>query len=147
MRSLIAAAAIVAATCTGIAAQAADPAIAKVAQRYQEAFNRGDAKGVAALHAPDVLRVLPDGRLLTGRAAVEQELAALFAGSLKGARLTLRPGATRPLSADAALIEGTYEIVGSTSTLRGRYLNTVERKGGEWLLASVTSIHDTAAGK
>ena len=125
-------------------AQPANPALEKLADDYQVAVNKADAKAVAALYTADAWRVGPNGQLITGRAAIEQDYAGAFAGPLKGAKLTLRPGKTQMVTADVALIEGSYELVGGAGG-KGRYLNTVKREGSQWLLATVVAIPETAA--
>jgi hypothetical protein len=57
--------------------------------------------------------------------------------------LTLRPGRTQSLTADVAVIEGTYEVAGSGNPAKGRYVNTVMREGKEWRLAVVVTVPDT----
>lgn len=121
------------------AAQQADPAIEKIARSYEAAFNKGDAKAIAALHTPDAVRMLPDGRILTGRAAIEKAYADAFAGELKGATLKIGPGATSKLAADVTSTTGTYELTGGKTPGQGRYLNTLKREGGQWLLATVAT--------
>jgi uncharacterized protein (TIGR02246 family) len=124
--------------------QAVDPAVLKIADDYQVVFNKADAKAVAALYTADALRIGPGGQLQTGRPAIEKEYAGGFAGTLKGSKLTLHQGAAKALTADIALIEGTYEVTGGGSPGKGRYLNTVKREAGRWLLASVVTVPDTA---
>jgi ketosteroid isomerase-like protein len=36
-------------------AQRADPELQKVIEQYEQAFNKGDAKAIAALYTPDAL--------------------------------------------------------------------------------------------
>ena len=127
---------VVAGTCVALAAQKADPAIVKLADQYQAAFNKGDAKALAALYTAEALRVTPSGELLAGRAAIGQDYLANLAGPFKGTKLTLRSGRTQTLKPDVALIEGTYEVIGGKTPIRGRYLNTVVQDGGRYERAS-----------
>lgn len=125
--------------CVALAAQKPDPGIQKLADQYQSAFNKGDSKGLAALYTADALRVTPTGNLVAGRAAIEENYAANLAGPFKGAKLTLTPGRTQLLKPDVALIEGTFDIAGA-APLKGRYLNTIVREGGQWRLASTVTV-------
>jgi uncharacterized protein (TIGR02246 family) len=125
-------------------AQKADPDAQKLADDYQTAFNNGDVKAIMALYAPDAMRLGPDGMLLKGNAAIEKGYTAGFAGPLKGTKLTLQQGATQVHSADVKVIEGRYTATG-TSTLSGRYVNTIVKKGGAWKLATVVTIPDPPA--
>ena len=125
--------------CVALAAQKPDPGIQKLADQYQAAFNKGDSKGLAALYTADALRVTPTGNLVASRAAIEKDYAANLAGAFKGAKLTLTPGRTQLLKPDVALIEGTFDVAGATA-IKGRYLNTIVREGGQWRLASVVTV-------
>src|SRR5688500_1881120 len=94
--------------CVALGAQKPDADIQKLADQYQTAFNKGDAKAVTALYTADALRVTPSGKLVSGKPAIEKDYAENFAGPFKGAKLTLHPGRTQNLKADVALIEGTF---------------------------------------
>lgn len=126
----------------------ADSEMQKLAEDYTAAWNKGDAKAVAALHARDAIQITPDGRVNVGRAEIEKSLQEAFAGPSKGARLTVRMGRTSQISADVRTSEGTYEITGMTAApaakapgaTRGRFLNTIVREGGRWLIASSAII-------
>jgi uncharacterized protein (TIGR02246 family) len=121
-------------------AQSSDPALEQLAKDYETAFNKGDAKALAGLYAMDALRVTPMGQLLTGRLAIEQDYLTNLAGPFKGTKLLLHPGRTQALTADVALIEGTYEVTGGKAPVKGRYLNTATKQGGRWRLASVVTV-------
>jgi uncharacterized protein (TIGR02246 family) len=123
-----------------------DAAFQQLASTYEAAFNKGDVKGVARLYTADALRIMPDGRFLTGLPAIEKSYVEAFAGPFKGATLTLRPGTSRTLTSDVALIEGTYEVATPAGPIKGRYLNTLMRQGGAWKLASVVTVPETPAG-
>jgi uncharacterized protein (TIGR02246 family) len=131
--------------CVALAAQKPDAEIQKLADSYQAAFNKGDAKALTA-HTAGSLRVTPAGKLLTGRAEIEKDFAESFAGPFKGAKLTLSAGRTQTLKPDVALSEGTFAVAGPTP-LQGRYLNTLVREGGQWRLASVVTVPLAAGSK
>jgi uncharacterized protein (TIGR02246 family) len=131
--------------CSALAyAQKPDPDGQKIADQYQAAFNKGDVKSIMALYADDSLRVNPDGGIAKGKAAIEKWYVDSFAGPLKGSQLTLTPGTTMTVSADTKVIEGRYAVAGATP-LAGRYVNTLVRKGGQWLMASVVPVPDQPA--
>jgi uncharacterized protein (TIGR02246 family) len=125
-------------------ARQADADMQKVADQYQAAYNKADAKTLAAMYAADAHRLGPDGQLLKGRAAIEKSYVDGFAGPFKGSKLTLTQGATQTLTPDVKVIEGRYTVAGAV-TITGRYVNTVIRKGGQWLLATVVTRPDTPA--
>ena len=127
----------------GIAgAQKPDPDGQKIADQYTAAFNKGDAKGVAALYTTSAVRMGPDGQLHMGRAAIEKAYTDAFAGPTKGATLTITVGSSQVVTPDVKIMEGTYRTTGGTNPGGGRYVNTMARQGGTWLLASVVTIPD-----
>jgi len=142
-RRLTAAAAFLTIT-VALTAQTADPEIAKLVTQYQASYNKNDGKALAAMYTADALRVGPTGQLIAGRAAIEKDYLANFAGPFKGTKLTLRPGRTQVVKPDVALIEGTYEVSGAAAPVKGRYVNTLVRDGGQWRLASVVTIPELA---
>jgi len=72
-----------------VSAQKADADAQKIADGYSAAFNKADAKAIAALYATAGTRLGPDGQLVSGRDAIEKVYVDGFAGALKGAKLTL----------------------------------------------------------
>jgi uncharacterized protein (TIGR02246 family) len=139
--------AVALAVCTAASAQSKDADIQKVLDHYQAAFNNADSKAIGALYTADAIRVGPDGQLLSGRAAIEQSYAEGFAGPLKGSTLTIQSGRIQMVTSDVKLSEGRFSAGGSGSPTTGRYVNTLVRQGGQWLLASVVTIPDTASGR
>jgi uncharacterized protein (TIGR02246 family) len=129
-----------------VSAQKADPDAQKLADQYTAAFNKGDAKAVAALYAVNGTRLGPDGTLIAGRATIEKNYADGFAGPLKGSTLTLQQGATHAVTPDVKIMEGRYSAT-SIAPVKGRYVNTIVRQGKTWLLASVVTIPDPPAPK
>ena len=128
---------------TSALGQQADAEMQKLTDQYVAAFNKGDVKALGALHTTDAIRVTQTGELLVGRAAIEQDFTTGLAGPLKGAKLAVTPGKVQSLNPDVRLTEGTYEVSGSGTALKGRYLNTVVRQGGQWRLASIATILTT----
>jgi uncharacterized protein (TIGR02246 family) len=121
-------------------AQGADPGLEKLRRSYEQAWARGDAAAVAAHYAENALSVNADG-VQQGRAAVQAMLAKNFAGPWKGATLVVRLGKSQPLGPDTVLHEGTYEVQGLKApdgkplSIKGSYLNTLVKKGGDYLIA------------
>ena len=119
-----------------------DAGITKLLKDYEAAFNKGDAKAIAALYTSDAWRVTPDGRLHVGQAAIQGDYEVAMAGPTKGAKGTLHHGKTRAISPDVSLVEGTSEVTMSSGTFKGRYLNTLVRQGDQWRLASGVFVAD-----
>jgi uncharacterized protein (TIGR02246 family) len=144
MRKISWVAALVLVTLTAVVgAQKPDADAAKLAVQYIAAFNKGDAKALTALYTADATRLGPDGQLLTGRAAVEKSYADSFAGPLKGSTLALQQGRTQAITPDVKIMEGRFTVA-AAAPLTGRYVNTIVRQGGSWLLASVVTVPDPA---
>ncbi len=128
-------------------AQKADPDTEKLADQYSAAFNKGDAKALAALYAANGTRLGPEGVLISGRATIEKNYADGFAGPLKGSTLTLQQGATHAVTQDVKVMEGRFTTATGIAPVKGRYVNTVVRQGKTWLLASVVTIPDLPTPK
>jgi uncharacterized protein (TIGR02246 family) len=127
-------------------AQKADPDAQKLADQYSAAFSKADAKALAALYTADATRLGPDGQLINGRAAIEKAYVDGFAGPLKGSKLTLQQGRVQVVTPDVKVMEGRFATDG-VAAVKGRYVNTIVRQGGHWLLATVVTIPDLPAAK
>ena len=127
-----------------VSAQKPDPDAQKLADAYQAAFNKGDAKALAALYAAEATRVGPDAQLIVGRAAIEKLYTDGFAGLLKGSTLALQPGTTHAVTPTVKVMEGRY-TTGGAAAGKGRYINTIIRQGSSWLIASLVTIPDPPA--
>ena len=128
---------------TSALGQQADAEMQKLTDQYVAAFNKGDVKALGALHTADAIRVTQTGELIVGRVAIEQDFTTGLAGPFKGAKLTVTPGKVQSLSADVRLSEGTYQVTAGGTALKGRFLNTLVRQGGQWRLASMATISTT----
>ena len=111
-----------------VSAQKPDPDAQKLADAYQAAFNKGDAKALTALDASEAARVGPDAQLIIGRAAIEKLYTDGFAGLLKGSTLELQQGTTHAVTPTVKIMEGRY-ATGGAAAGKGRYINTIIRQG------------------
>src|SRR5258708_8232941 len=73
-----------------------EAAITKMAEAFVEAFQKGDAKAVAAFWTPDGDYVDPTGRVLQGRPAIEKEFQNLFPENKALTLPTKHPPLTSP---------------------------------------------------
>jgi len=134
-------------------AQSSDPAMDKLAADWAAAFAKGDAKTLASLYTENAIRVTPEGGKVVGRDAIAKEFATNFAGAWKGAKIKINVGKVEHVSPDIAVSEGTYEVMGVTGPdgkpmpLMGKYLNTVVKKNGAWVLASNAAVTPPAPPK
>jgi len=116
----------------------AAPAKGQRAQEFIAAFNRGDAKAVAAFWAPDADYVDQVGREIKGRAAIEKLYEKVFA-ERKGAKLNIYLTSTRLVSPDVSLEDGITEVTpadGGPGTA-ARFAAVLVKKDGKWYIESL----------
>lgn len=131
-------------------AQAKDPALDKLAADWAAAFAKGDAKALAGFYTDDAVRSSQEAGTTIGRAAIEKEFAANFAGPWKGATIAIKVGSSRPVGTDIAVNEGTWEVSGTgpdgkPTTMSGHYVNTIVKRAGAWAIASNAVIPSAPA--
>ena len=115
-----------------------EEAIRETARLFVEAFNRADAKAIAALVTESAEYVTADGRVLRGRVAIQEDFVAFF---------DQNPGLQIALSIDSLRLLGPSIAIedGRTWTLRApvgapkisRYTTVHSKQNGRWLVASV----------
>jgi uncharacterized protein (TIGR02246 family) len=116
-----------------------EAAIRKSAASYTEAFNKHDAKGLAAHWSPDAVYLNPiSGEEAVGHDAIEKEFAAVL-DQLKGAKLETKIDAVRFVSPNVAVENGKAIVTAaegkpSESTYTAIYV----KRDGKWLLDRVT---------
>jgi len=143
---LAVATAVLATGLTSATAQTKDPALDKMVADWSAAFGRGDAKALGSFYTDNAIRVSPDGGTVLGRAAIEKEFAGHFAGPWKGATIKILVGSVQSLGPDTSAAEGTYEVTPkgpdgkALPPVKGRYLNTMVKKNGAWVLASNAAV-------
>ena len=129
-----------------VIAQQPDPEVQKISDAYMQAWGKGDGKAIAALYTPNGVRAGSDGQLYRGRDAIAQGFAKAFGGPYEGSKLTLKTDSDQVITPDGVRITtGTFEVTGvnnppAGASLRGRFVNTVVRQDGQWMLASTAAI-------
>ena len=113
----------------------------KIADAFSAAWAKGDAKGIAALHTKDAVRLSGTGDpAAKGMAAIEAAMAAAHAGPYKGTTLTIKSNGFTRVTPDVYVGEGTYQVSGGSippgTPTSGQYMNTMVRQGGRWLIAA-----------
>ena len=105
---------------------------------FVRAFNRGDAKAVAALWTPDGSLADDQGRLFKGRRAIEDEYAAFFKEH-QGQRLKSpsSPSNCLPRTRPWKTAWPGVMTKDGTPPVASRYTAVHVRQGGKWLMASV----------
>jgi uncharacterized protein (TIGR02246 family) len=125
-----------------------EKAIRATAEAFTQAFNRGDAKAVAALWTPDGEYVDEDGSRYQGREAIQAEYAALFKDHPK-ARIRVDIASIRLVGPSMAIEEGTTRLneppVGDLSTAHYTVIHT--KQDGRWQMASVQDLESAPLSK
>lgn len=113
-------------------------ALLKNAQAFTEAFEKADAKAVAAFWAEDGDYVDLDGRRLQGRSAIENAFKDYFAEN-KGVKIRIEVNSVRLVTPGTAIEDGVSSVIPADGALpsQARYTNVHVKKNGEWLLLSV----------
>jgi uncharacterized protein (TIGR02246 family) len=113
-------------------------AIAKEAEGFIEAFQKGDAKALAAFWTEDGDYTDQKGRNLKGREAIEKAFTEFFAEN-KGLKLRINSDSLRFVTPDVAVEDGTTEVAGPDggAPSQARYTIVHVKKDGKWRLSSV----------
>jgi uncharacterized protein (TIGR02246 family) len=110
----------------------------KRAQDFIAAFNKGDAKAVAAFWTPDGDYVDEVGHAYKGRAALEKLYEKIFAAQ-KGSKLTVYITGARMVGTDVAIEDGITEVApadgGPPSS--AQFTAVLVKKDGQWYFESV----------
>ena len=108
------------------------------AEEFVEAFNKGDAKALAAFFTEDGDMIDQDGHQIKGRKAIEEVYTKLFADT-KGAKLYIKITSLRVVRPDLALEDGLTEVVPADGgpPSAARYTVVHVKQDGEWRLESV----------
>jgi uncharacterized protein (TIGR02246 family) len=120
--------------------QAADEAaIRKAVTSYVAAYNKGDAKALAALWSPEAVYTNPVSReQVVGREQIEKQFAAIFAEA-KGGKLDAKTDAVRFVSPNVAVEQGTAKVIRpDRAPEESDYTAVYVKREGQWLLDRVT---------
>jgi uncharacterized protein (TIGR02246 family) len=138
----------------GVTVTAQDPppndltAIREASRAFVAAFDKGDAKSVAALWTEDGDYTDESGQVFTGRAAIEKEYAAFFATN-PGVKLTLTVDSIKRLSTDTAIEDGRAALDPAPAgpPAMSKYLAIHVRVDGKWLMSTVRDMRvETPSG-
>jgi uncharacterized protein (TIGR02246 family) len=120
-------------------------AIRASAEDYTAAFNKGDAKAVAAAWTPDGEFTDEHGRKFQGRDEIEREFAAIFADQ-PGAKIEIAVDSIKFLTPEVAIESGTAR---SSSSAGGgppvKYTAVHVKTGGKWLMWNVSESRPALA--
>ncbi len=113
-------------------------AIAKNAQSFIDAFQKGDAKAVAAFWTQDGDYTTQAGKNMKGREAIEKAFAGFFAEN-KDMKLRIDSDSLRFVTPEVAIEDGTTEVIAPDGSppSRARYTIVHVKKDGQWQISSV----------
>jgi uncharacterized protein (TIGR02246 family) len=116
----------------------------RLSDAFAQAWAKADQKAMTGLFSTEAIRIGGDGKVNVGRAAIEQAALEELSGPYRGTKIGLTPGQTTRVAQDVYTSEGTFQISGGLPpagyAVRGRYLNTIVRTNGRWLIASHAMI-------
>ena len=123
-----------------------EEAIRETAEAYTSAFNKGDAKGVAALWTVNCEYIDESGRETRGRDAIEREYAELFRAK-PGVHVETSVSSVKILGPAVAMEEGTTILKSPQDKFisRGYYDVIHVKESGKWLMASVRELLSPSA--
>jgi uncharacterized protein (TIGR02246 family) len=120
-----------------------EEAIRKTYDQYTAAWNKHDAKGMAAMWVEDGDEVEPDGHIAKGRAELEKMLTMQHGSVMKKTKLTLTIDTVWFLNSNVALVDGTYEVSGIVTPdgkelppRKGRLSSILLDERGQWSIAA-----------
>jgi uncharacterized protein (TIGR02246 family) len=122
-------------------------AIFNNAKAFVDAFERGDAKALAAFWAQDGDYVDLAGRRLQGRPAIEDAFKEFFTEN-KGLKLRVDVNSVRFITQDTAIEDGVTSVIppDGAPPNQARYTNVHVKRDGQWVLQSVRESPYTPPG-
>jgi uncharacterized protein (TIGR02246 family) len=123
-----------------------EAAIRKNDEAYVEAYNKHDAKALAALWSPEAVYVDPEtDKQAVGREEIEKEFADTFA-NIKDAKLEVKVESIKFLSPNVAVETGMARIIRPKEEPdESDYSALFVKRDGKWLLDRVTEEETPAA--
>ena len=116
----------------------------KLAEAFSQAWGKGDAKAIAALHTKDAVRMNAGQPAAKGTAAIEKAMMDALTGPYKGSTLTITSNSATRVTDDIYVGEGTYRVTGGNpppeAPTSGQYMNTMVRVGGAWRIAGSAAM-------
>lgn len=133
-------AALIAATAqmqTRLGTPADERAIQNNRDAHDAAWNKHDAKALAALFAPDADRATVNG-WFSGRAEIERGYVNTFGGAFKNATLTNESPKLKFLTADVAMLDVDNIVTGRADgmTVKNHSTSIYVKRNGEWTLVA-----------
>ena len=119
-----------------------EEAIKKALDAYVAAYNRADARGLAALMTANAEYIDDEGEVVRGRAAIEKEMAEFFAEGAS-VRLVVTTESRRFIGSNVAIERGTAVVTAADGgTAQGGYTTVWSKTEGSWKMESVQESVD-----
>ncbi len=115
-----------------------DPSLEATRQKFNDAFNRFDAKEVASFWAEDGTLLTPGGDFGKGRSGVERAFQKDASTILAGSRSTFTIVGMRRIGTDAALLDLDHDLSnfarpdGTTGPFKLHLVLLARKKGSSW---------------
>jgi uncharacterized protein (TIGR02246 family) len=110
----------------------------ETAQKYTEAYDKGDAKTLAAFYAEDVDYIDQDGAETKGRAAIEKLLADNFQAN-PGTMFNMSIDEVKQLTPEVRVNRGVAVVTPKDgAAVATRYVAISIKKGDRWLISQLT---------
>ena len=128
------------------APEAENPAIRALLDALDDAYDRGDAKAVAALYLPKAERIDLEGDVAQGREAIAEAFEVAFE-ALPGASIRREVESIRTLGAGLAIEDGTAVVLDAEGgeALRMRYVRVLNESDQGWRVANAREFPDDEA--
>jgi len=113
--------------------------IRKAVKAYVQAFNKADAKALAAMWSPEAVYINPlSGDEVVGREAIEKQFTAIFAET-KGAKLEATTDSVQFISPGVAVEHGTARLIQANEVPEESQTTSIfVKRDGKWLLDRVS---------
>ena len=144
MRQLLLTMILVASGGNAFAGGGQEAAILKVHERLAEAWNKDDAKGMAAGFADDADLINPLGRVAKGKAEIEKLYQDEHSGVFKGSHFASECKAgVHVVKPDVAIVTCSFEVTGGTlpdgktmPAMKGIYTATMVKAKNRWQIVA-----------
>ena len=120
-----------------------EEAIRKLYEQFTAAWNKHDAKAMADMWVEDGDDAEPDGHVAKGRGEIEKMLTLQHKSVMKDSKLTLAVDSVWFITANVALVDGTYEVDGIVAPdgkkippRKGRLSSILLHERGHWWIAA-----------
>lgn len=124
------------ATTRALPEAAAEKAIRQSAEAFAAAYNKGDARSIAAGFTAEAEFVDETGAVISGRDAIARHFALMFS-QLPGAKVSVKVESVRVLAPNVAVEEGVVEATAApeAAPTLSRYVALHLLQEGQWLIA------------